>query len=510
LNSRPSPLVLAMVEDITDKKSLELERERAEQSLRESEERFRLAQSAARMGTFEWNIRTGVNTWTPELEAMYGLPPGGFGGTQAAFENLVHPDDRARVIQLVDGAMKTGKPTRGEWRVVWPDGSAHWIVGRWQVLMDESGSPLRMIGVNLDVTERKLAEETLRESEERFRLAAQAGRMYAYTWDVATDVVVRSGNVSGVLGSTGEALLTRQQLLARVHPDDRALFNASVSEQTPEHPYVQIRYRMLRPDGSVMWVEKTAHAFFDEGGRMVRVIGMVADITERKRAEEALEDMRRKLIEAQEQERARIARDLHDDVSQRLAMLAIGLEEIQQNVPDSASELRSRIDALQKQTVEISADVQAISHELHSPSLEYLGIATSMRRFCKDFGRQRKVDVDFRSEDLTTSLSPEISLCLFRVLQEALHNAVKYSGVKHVEARLMEHSSEVHLTVSDSGRGFDMEAAKQGRGLGLTSMCERVRLVNGTIAIESKPMGGTTIHVRVPLESSHVSKTEAL
>src|SRR6201993_315003 len=141
------------------------ERKLAEEALRASEERFRLAQQAARIGTFDWNIWTGVNTWTPELEAMYGLPPGGFGGEQTAFENLVHPDDRAGVIKLDDAPMKSGQPTKGEWRVVWPDGSVHWIAGCWQVFMDASGEPSRMIGVNIDVTERKRSEERLREYE---------------------------------------------------------------------------------------------------------------------------------------------------------------------------------------------------------------------------------------------------------------------------------------------------------------------------------------------------------
>jgi PAS domain-containing protein len=112
------------------------EREKAEAELRKLTDGL----EASRIGTFEWNIRTGVNTWTPELESMYGLPPGGFGGTQTAFENLVHPDDRARVIQLDEWALKTGQPTTGEWRVVWPDGSVHWISGRWQVFMNEPGS----------------------------------------------------------------------------------------------------------------------------------------------------------------------------------------------------------------------------------------------------------------------------------------------------------------------------------------------------------------------------------
>jgi PAS domain S-box-containing protein len=359
--------VIGMVADVTDQKL-------AEEALRSSEERLRLAQKAARMGTFERNIRTGVNTWTPEMESMYGLPPGGFGQTRTAFENLVHPDDRAEVMKLVDEALKTGRPTHGEWRVVWPDESVHWIAGRWQVLMEESGEPSRVVGVDMDITERK-------------------------------------------------------------------------------------------------------------------------------RSEEALADVTRKLINAQELERTRIGRELHDDIGQRLAMLAIGLEQLQQESPALPAEVRSQMGELKKQTFEIAADIQSLSHQLHSAKLQYLGIAAAMRGFCQEFGEQQKVEVDFQTHDLPSPVSPDTALCLFRVLQEALHNSAKHSGVRHFEVRLWGTSDEIHLTVRDPGVSFDREAAKQSRGLGLISMEERLKLVNGTLSIESQPRRGTTIHARVPLRS---------
>jgi signal transduction histidine kinase len=167
------------------------------------------------------------------------------------------------------------------------------------------------------------------------------------------------------------------------------------------------------------------------------------------------------------------------------------------------------VQELRKRTTEISNDVQALSHDLHSSQLEYLGVVAGMKSWCKEFGERQGMQIDCR-HDVRSTLPSEIGLCLFRVLQEALHNAAKHSGVRRIEVQTHEESDEIHLIVSDSGRGFDVEAVKQGNGLGLTSMRERVRLVNGTISIESKPMGGTVIHVRVPFKSEHVSERAAV
>jgi len=154
---------------------------------------------------------------------------------------------------------------------------------------------------------------------------------------------------------------------------------------------------------------------------------------------------------------------------------------------------------LHKQTSEIAADIQSLSHELHSAKLQYLGITVAVRGFCREFGDQQRVEIDFQTHDLPNPVPPDISLCLFRVLQEALHNSVKHSGVRHFEVRLWGTSDVIHLTVSDSGAGFDLEKAKISRGLGLLSMEERLKLLEGTLSIESQPKRGTTIHACVPL-----------
>ena len=241
----------------------------------------------------------------------------------------------------------------------------------------------------------------------------------------------------------------------------------------------------------------------------VPLMFLSAVMAEARRTQDSLRRISGSLIEAQEQERHRIARELHDDVVQRLALLSLELEGVQEDIPDVASELRPRIGTLKTETMRITDDVQLLSHELHSSKLEYLGIVGAAKNFCKDFSERQKVEVDFQSHDVPTALPTELSLSLFRVLQEALRNATKYSGVKRFEVRLWGSTGEIHLTISDLGAGFDTETAMKSTGLGLTSMRERLRLVQGELSINSQPKGGTTIHARVPFDSGSDSARAA-
>jgi len=611
----------AVIRDIT-------ERHHAEEAVRESEERFRLAAQAGKMYAYTWDAATDIIVRSPDIASVLG-PTGEVSLTRQQLLTRVHPDDRALFNASLSAPTPECPDVQISYRLLRPDGSVVWVEKTAHAFFDEGGRVVRMIGMvaditdrkraedairesemqyrrivettnegvwvldsNLrnsyvnhkmaemlgyepiemvgrsvfdfyfpedverkkqvltrrqqglreqveerlrrrdgselwvriagtpvfkdngefdgalamvsDITERKLAEEALRENEERLRLAAQAGEMYAFEWDVTTDVLVRSSEYVNVLGASEPQTLTHQQAMERIHPDDRPKLIAAIAGHSLENPTVHVTYRVLLPGKSPLWVKSSGRAFFDGEGRMLRVIGMVANVTEHKLAEEALSDMSAKLIEAQEQERARIARELHDDINQRVALLAIELEQLQ----DTPSEVRSRVQELRKRTTDISNNVQALSHDLHSSQLEYLGVIAGMKSWCKEFAERQKMEIDCRY-DVQSTLPPEIGLCLFRVLQEALHNAAKHSGVKRIEVRLREESGNVHLIVSDLGKGFDVEAAREGRGLGLTSMQERVRLVNGTIKIQSKLMGGTTIHVCVPSSASNDSARAA-
>jgi PAS domain S-box-containing protein len=386
-----------------------------------------------------------------------------------------------------------------EKRYVRKDGALLWGRLNVSLLKNTDGGPPVVFAFLEDITDRRRTEDALRASEQRFRLAAYAGKMFSYEWEAATDVVVRSGGYAEMLCTDGGVeRTTGQQVLAKVHPDDLETVLTADAALSPQRPDLRVSHRMAGVDGTTIWVERTGRAHFNEEGQLLRIVGMIAEITERKLAEAALADVSRKLVRAQEQERKRIARELHDDVGQRLAMLSVELEQLHLATPE-LPEIRRRLGELQRQSREITTDVQTLSHELHSTRLDYLGPVAAMKALCRDIGEQAKVEIDFTSEDMPAALPPDTALCLFRVLQEALRNSVKHSEGEHIEVRLWGTPDEIHLTVSDQGVGFDTGVAREGRGLGLVSMEERLKLLGGAFSIESQPGRGTTIHARAPL-----------
>jgi PAS domain S-box-containing protein len=357
----------------------------------------------------------------------------------------------------------------------------------------------RIACVLRDITERKAAEEALRESEERFRLVANTAPVMIWMSGPDTKPTYFNQLWLDFTGLSETDLLNG--LAGIVHPEDYLQCHDVYCRGFDQRQPFRKECRLRRHDGQYRWMLDVGVPRFLKDGSFAGYIGTCIDVTDRKLADDALTNMSRKLVEAQEQERARIARELHDDINQRLAMLGIDLQQVREHYAELPVGIGSRMEELQEQTMGIANDVQALSHELHSSKLEYLGAVGGMKSWCKEFGERQGIQIEFKSTEVEISAAPEIGLCLFRVLQEALHNAAKHSGVRRIEVQLREDSGEIHLVISDLGRGFDLETAMQGRGLGLASMQERVRLAKGTIEIQSKPMGGTTVHVRVPLRS---------
>src|SRR5258706_535346 len=338
----------------------------------------------------------------------------------------------------------------------------------------------------------------LLESEARFRLVSNTAPVMI--WMSGPDKLCNYFNQPW-LAFTGRSL--EEELgngwAKGVHAGDLKgcleTYTAAFDQREP----FQMEYRLRRHDGEYRWVFDQGVPRFNADGSFAGYIGTCIDVTDRKLAEEALSTVSRKLIEAHEEERTWLARELHDDFNQRIALMAVSLTHLRRALPALTVEASRQIQELHNQAVSLGMDVQALSHRLHSSKLDYLGLRAAAAGFCREFSDQHEVEIDFRSDEIPKNLPKETALCLFRVLQESLQNAMKHSSSKHFQVTFATSRDDIRLMVADPGHGFDPVEAVKGDGLGLINMNERMKLVHGEFSITSKLEGGTVVHARVPL-----------
>jgi PAS domain S-box-containing protein len=382
-----------------------------------------------------------------------------------------------------------------EKRFIRRDGSLLWGYLSISLLNDPS-SPL-VVAMVEDITDKKTLEDREQGASQTLDLVTKqmaaavtrCSRDFRYLWvsQAYADWLQRPFDeivdrpIVEVLGQ--DAFLTLLPYFKRVLAGEKVQY-----EQ-------EMNYRTI----GKRWVLATYTPTFDVTGTCNGWVGVGLDITERKLTEQSLATMAQKLVAAHEEERRRIARELHDDINQRVALVSATLENMRQDLASSRGDLEQQIADAHRQLEELGSEVQALSHRLHSSKLEYLGLVASCRSFLTRVSDRHNITVRFDSHDIPTTLPGDIALSLYRVLQEAVQNAVKHSGAREFLVSLTREANEIELTVQDSGCGFVPEEAFKGSGLGLTSMKERVRLIGGTLSIDSQLRRGTTIRARVPL-----------
>jgi PAS domain S-box-containing protein len=474
-------------------------RREAERAIRESEERFRLVANAApvmiwmsgqdKLCTYfnqSWLEFTGRS-----LEAEIGN----------GWAEGVHPEDLEQCMDLYTTAFDRRETFQMQYRLRRHDGEYRWVFDHGVPRFNADGSFAGYIGSVIDVTERKLAEEALRQKDRELLEAQRLAEVGSWQWDARKDIATWSEEFHRIAG-TDPALPAPsyyKELPRHFTVESWERLQRAVEEALRDGTCYELNLEMVRPDGTTRWITARGEAVGDTTGRLVGLRGTAQDITERRVADEALAGMSRKLLEAQEQERAWIARELHDDINQRVATIALNLKQVENDLPTGKAKLRERVASECKQISELATDIQGLSHRLHSSKLEYLGFEAAAMGFCAEMAKLENVEIDFHADDVPQALSTEVSLSLFRVLQEALQNGVKHSGSKKFQVVINCSWNEVELKVRDWGSGFVLEAATKSWGLGLTSMRERLKLVGGTLSIESQPGAGTTIYARAPL-----------
>jgi PAS domain S-box-containing protein len=486
---------MALVEDITERKAAEEVRARLAAIVESSDD-----------AVISMNLDGIIMSWNQAAERIFG-----FSEAEAAGQpiTILIPSDRPGEEKTILQKLRAGERIQHHETVrVTKEGKRINVSLTVSPMRDVTGRIVGASKIARDVTDRKRAEQALQESETRFRLMANTAPVMI--WTSGPDKLCDYFNQPW-LDFTGRPVSAElgNGWAEGVHPDDQAWCLDTYAKAFDARQPFEMEYRIRRHDGEYRWIFDAAVPRFSGDHSFVGYIGSCIDVTDRKLAGEALSSIGRKLIEGQEKERNRIARELHDDINQRLALLANGLQEIEQATSaQNSSSRKKHLHELWQLTSEIATDIQHMSHQLHPSKLHYLGLATAVRDLCREFSLQYKIEVECLAENLPEDIEENTSLNLFRVVQESLRNVVKHGRARHVKVELTCQSSTLNLRVSDDGVGFSPEDRREKHGLGLISMRERLRSLGGELSIWSKPSLGTQVEGQVPVTQKHVDKAE--
>ena len=492
-----TPFVRAMAHNLT-------EILQAQQALRESEERLRIAAEVGKMYAWEWDPATDAVRRSAESESILGVSgPSGESVVKDYF-SFIHPEDRDKLWNLATSLTPESPSYRTEYRRLRSEGDMLWLGESGYASFDKDGKMIRLVGMTADITERKSADEKLRASEERSRHIVKSSPV-AIVVSRGSDEVVEIVNdkFTEIFGYAKEDMPSVREWWRLAYPNPK--YREQIKAEWTERVKIAIRNQTgISPmeamvcckDGSFRYIE-----FHFASLGETNLVSFV-DLTDRKKAETELAKVGGRLIDAQESERTRIARDLHDDINQRLALLMIELEELEGISLRSREEISQLKDKLQARATEILNGVASICHELHPQVLELLSFTAALQSLCREYSDHHKVKIELTHRDVPHPLPRAISTCLFRVAQEALRNCIRHSCSDEIHVQLFGTPGSIHLMVCDSGVGFEPETGVHSGGLGLISMRERITLVNGTIAVRSQRGAGTEIQCTVPFTNN--------
>jgi PAS domain S-box-containing protein len=497
--------VALIVRDVTERRRVEL-------ALRESEERLRLAFAGAQEGVWDWDLETGAVVYSDQWKRMLGYGDDEIEPHVRAWERLLHPDDRAAAEALTDAVTRDKRPYEGEFRLRHKEGHYITVLTRGlPVRRAPSGSVIRIVGTHLDITERKRTESALRESEERLTLAFIGAQEGIWDWNLETNAVVYSSRWKQMLGYSDDEIEPHVSAWERlVHPDDRGAADRASENVARGRPTYEAEFRLRHKDGHYVQVLSRGFPVRRElGGPVVRIVGTHFDLTDRQKreAERARTELLTHLVFAQEDERRRIARDMHDQLGEHLTALALRIGRLKQMCVDSAH-LAREVDDLERIALSLDQDVDRLAWELRPTALDDLGLRAALTNYVQDWSNRTSISARLHTSGLLDErLAPDVETTLYRIAQEALNNAAKYSRAGRVEVILERRHDSVLLVVEDDGIGFEADGSVKGQGFGLVGMRERAALVGGNVEIESAPGRGTTILVRIDVPSSRSSST---
>ena len=420
------------------------------------------------------------------------LPPEEIDQANASFEELLRGTER-----------------EDQYHWITKDGRRRVIAWSNAVTLDDNGLAEYVIRTGIDLTERQEAKDQAQESEATMRALLETAAQGVVAVNRGGQIVLVNAAAETMFGYAREEMLGMQvgdlvpQRSREQHAGHQALyFQQPIARSMGE----SLDLAGIRKDGTEFPIDVSLGHVATRDGTLA--VAFVSDITERKRSRDALRESEARLraltvglLAAQEEERKRVSRELHDDLIQRMAMLAVGVAELEAGLPDSAGAIREHLLNLGNSLNGISDDLRRTAYQLHPSVLEHLGLPAALEAYCGDVAKNGKIKVGFKQHDVPGEIPEAAALCLYRVAQECLRNVVKHSGATRASVMLRGKENELVLTIRDTGKGFDPREARKKGGLGLVGMEERVRLVDGKVSIRTRPGDGTDVTIQIPLRT---------
>jgi len=471
-------------------------------------ERLSLATEAAKLGIWDLDLRSNQVVWDARMYQLYGTDPTRFNGSHEQWESYLHPDDLPGLREDFRDALAHKREFSRSFRIITGTGELRYLEGYGLVQHDQFGVPVRVTGITWDTTEHVKAQQALVSSEAELRAIFDNAAIGMVLVNSQGKILRRNPAYLRFLGYTADELVT-QEIGSVTYKEDLAetlaRFEALVRG---ERDHEQMEKRYIHRSGATIWGRITA-SVVQRGGDQKVILAMVEDITTRKSAEAALNVLRARelqareefahhLMAAKEQERKRIANELHDGVGQSLSLIKnstyLALEQAELPI-----QIKERLNGIQRITSTAIAEVRGLARNLRPLHIEQQGVTEALRELLRQFVESSNIELSSHVEDIDDIFDGDQVTHIYRLVQEALTNIVKHSHAKHVVVTVSRDIHHVSLQVNDDGQGFDRARVASNHGLGLTSITERAHMLGGMALIESAAGEGTRLRVELPI-----------
>ena len=489
--------LIGVVQDITEQREIE-------ESLRERQALLTHAEHIANLGSWQLDLATDRATLSPYLMEYYGLTAGDNWNRELLWSR-VHRDDRPWAEQAMRQATEEKRSFDFVARCLLPGGGVRFVRFRGEPLLDAEGKAARRVGVVQDITDQREVEEKLRERAATIEYAEKVAKLGSWRYDYATDSFTLSPNMRRILGIGPDDPWSSELYWSRVPAADRARAQAIFERATAERKPFEFVARFAPMNGGMAHLYTRGITFCDASGELTHRVGVVQDITEQLRAEEDLRRLSQQLLRARDDDRRRIARELHESAGQSLAALKMTLGRLRQVLGVGTEAARSLLASSVELADAAVREVRTVSYLMHPPMLDDAGLGPALHWYARGFTERSGIQVEVDVPAKLPRQSQELETTVFRIVQEALTNVHRYSGSRTAQIRIACQDGEICAEVRDQGCGLPPPSRSRGgaeaMGVGIAGMRERVKQLNGSFAIESAPGQGTTVRVTLPTVS---------